>query len=77
MRWAHPQPFRIKGWIVTDGAGGGFTAIRISHRADKVNVVCADDADALRRGVARAEGITTPQLADRQPSRHAHLRGVG
>jgi hypothetical protein len=77
MRWAHPQPFRIQGWIVMDGAGGGFMAIRISDHPGRANVVCADDADALRRGVARAEGITTPQLADRQPSRRAHLRGVG
>jgi hypothetical protein len=77
MRWAHPQPFRIKGWTVMEEAGGFFTAVRISHRADRVNVVCANGADALRRGVAQAEQVTTRQLVALQPPRGAHLRAVG
>ncbi|GAA0914915.1 hypothetical protein [Nonomuraea longicatena] len=59
MRWDSPQPFLIKGWIVMDGAGGGFIALRVATQADTANVVCAADADALRRGVARVNGITT------------------
>ncbi len=76
MRWDNPQPFVIEGWIVMDGAGGGYIAMRIAAQADRVNVVCAKDAQALRRRIACVEGITPLQLVTRQPRGRAHPRAV-
>ncbi|WP_327089555.1 hypothetical protein OIE66_02725 [Nonomuraea sp. NBC_01738] len=66
MRWDSPQPFTVDGWIVMDGAGGGFIALRIAEQADKVNLVCSIDAPGLRRGIAQADGIPQRRPADRR-----------
>ncbi|MFI6319720.1 hypothetical protein ACIBG8_19455 [Nonomuraea sp. NPDC050556] len=66
MTWDAPQPFEIQGWIVIDGAGGGFIALRLVAQADKVNVVCGKEAPDVRKRIAQADGVTPIEQATRQ-----------
>ncbi|MFB9529046.1 hypothetical protein [Nonomuraea roseola] len=59
-----------------DGAGGGYIAMRINPQTNKDNLVCGLDAPALRRRIARIEGLTPVQLATRQARKRAHLKAV-
>jgi hypothetical protein len=79
MRWDIPQPFTIEGWIVMDGAGGGFIAFRRDTAGDKVNLACATSPAELRARVARGDGARPIEFATRQPRRRplgGHLRSV-
>ncbi|MGW5686483.1 hypothetical protein [Nonomuraea sp. NPDC003754] len=78
MRWDIPEPFTIEGWIVMDGAGGGFIAFRRDTAGDKVNLVCATSPAEVRAGVARADGVRPIELATRARRRRpgGHLRSV-
>lgn len=79
MRWDLAQPFTIAGWIVIDGAGGGFIAIREIPQPDRDNLVCGATKAKVRAAVADADGIRPIELATRQRRRRRpdnHLRSV-
>lgn len=76
MRWDNPQPLLIDGWIIMDGSGGGYIALRIAPQTNRDNIVCAADAPTLRQRVASADGITPLQLVTRQRRGRGHLREV-